>query len=74
MPFEQDGFKLVFVPMRDGKITGDWEVFIDDFVGPQPVKNPLQAAYRPTGLAEGPDGALYITEDKQGRVWKITPE
>jgi glucose/arabinose dehydrogenase len=74
MPFEQDGFKLVFVPMRDGKVTGDWEVFINDFVGPAPVKNPGQAAYRPTGLAEGPDGAIYITEDKQGRIWKVTPE
>jgi len=72
MPFEQDGFKLVFVPMRDGKVTGDWEVFIEDFVGPKPVKNPGQAAYRPTGLAEGPDGSIYITEDKQGRVWKVS--
>lgn len=74
MPFEQDGFKLVFVPMRDGRVTGDWEVFIEDFVGPQPVKSPGQAAYRPTGLAEGPDGAVYITEDKQGRIWKVTPD
>jgi len=73
MPFEQDGFKLVFVPMRDGKVTGDWEVFIADFVGPTPVKNPGQAAYRPTGLAEGPDGSIYITEDKHGRIWKVAP-
>lgn len=73
MPFEQDGYKLVFVPMRDGKVTGDWEVFIGDFVGPTSVKDPGQAAYRPTGLAEGPDGAIYITEDKHGRVWKVTP-
>ena len=72
MPFEQDGFKLVFVPMRDGKVTGDWEVFIEDFVGPKPVKNPGQAAYRPTGLAEGPDGSIYITEDKHGRIWKVS--
>lgn len=72
MPFEQGGFNVVFVPMRDGEITGDWEVFIDDFVGPAPVKNPGKAAYRPTGLAEGPDGAIYITEDKQGRIWKVS--
>ncbi len=72
MPFEQDGFKLVFVPMRNGEVTGDWEVFVSDFVGPAPVKNPIKSAYRPTGLAEGPDGALYVTEDKHGRIWKIT--
>jgi len=74
MPFNQDGYKLVFVPMRDGEVTGDWEVFVDDFVGPEPVKNPLRSAYRPTGLAEGPDGAIYVTEDKHGRVWKITAD
>jgi glucose/arabinose dehydrogenase len=73
MPFVQGGFKVVFVPMRDGKVTGDWNVFAEHFDGAQPVKSPAQAAYRPTGLAEGPDGALYITEDKHGRVWKITP-
>jgi len=72
MPFEQAGFKLVFVPMQDGLVTGDWEVFIADFVGPAPVKNPGKAAYRPTGLAEGPDGSIYITEDKHGRIWKVS--
>ena len=36
------------------------------------MKNPGQAAYRPTGLAEGPNGEIYITEDKQGRIWKVT--
>ena len=71
--FEQGGFKVVFVPMRNGKVTGDWEVFIDGFDGAAPVKNPLHTAYRPTGLAEGPDGSIYITEDKQGRIWKVSP-
>ncbi|NND54241.1 MAG: sorbosone dehydrogenase [Gammaproteobacteria bacterium] len=73
MPFEQDGYNVVFVPMRDGQVTGEWELFIDGFEGPERVKNPGNAAYRPTGLAEGPDGAIYITEDKQGRVWKVSP-
>lgn len=74
MPFEQGGFKVVFVPMRDGRVTGDWEVFADGFAGPDRVMNPGQAAYRPTGLAEGPDGSIYITEDKHGRIWKVSPE
>ena len=30
------------------------------------------AVHRPSGLAVGPDGALYITDDKAGRVWRIT--
>ena len=27
---------------------------------------------RPVGLAQGPDGALYLSDDKGGRIWKIT--
>ena len=30
-----------------------------------------KAAHRPTGIAQGPDGALYITDDKGGRVWRV---
>ena len=33
--------------------------------------NPGQAAHRPGGLAVGPDGSLYITEDMKGRVWRV---
>jgi glucose/arabinose dehydrogenase len=27
--------------------------------------------YRPVGVAVGPDGAIYVTDDKRGRVWRI---
>ncbi len=72
MPFEQEGFKVVFVPMRDGHPSGDWEVFADGFKGAESLKSPADTAYRPVGLAEGPDGAIYITEDKHGRIWRVT--
>jgi len=29
--------------------------------------------YRPCGLAVGPDGALYIGDDTQGRIWRVVP-
>ncbi len=29
------------------------------------------ASYRPMGLAEGPDGSLYISESKKGKIWRI---
>jgi glucose/arabinose dehydrogenase len=73
MPFPQGGFNVVFVPMHDGRVTGDWEIFADGFIGQdEPIKSPADTAYRPTGLAEGPDGALFITEDKTGRIWRVT--
>jgi hypothetical protein len=47
-----------------------FEVFADGFAGA--VKQPDRAAHRPAGLTLGPDGAIYITDDQAGRVWKVT--
>ena len=30
------------------------------------------AKFRPVGLAEGPEGALFISDSKKGRIWKVT--
>jgi mono/diheme cytochrome c family protein len=69
---EQQGYKVVFVPMKDGKPSGPHEVFADGFMGPQPVTNPGDAFFRPCGLAEGPDGSLYISDSQHGRIWRIS--
>lgn len=69
----QAGYSVVFVPMNAaGEITGDYEIFADDFEGPEPVQSPANAAYRPTGVAQGPDGSIYVSDDVGGRIWKIT--
>ncbi len=68
---EQQGFKVVFVPMKDGKPSGQYEIFADGFIGPEPITNPGNAFFRPCGLAEGPDGSLYISDSKHGRIWRI---
>jgi glucose/arabinose dehydrogenase/mono/diheme cytochrome c family protein len=68
---DQQGFKVVFVPMKDGKPSGPYEVFADGFIGPQPITNPSDAFFRPCGLAEGPDGSLYISDSQHGRIWRI---
>lgn len=68
---EQQGFKVVFLPLKDGKPAGDPEVFADGFMGPQPVTNPSDAFFRPCGLAEGPDGSMYICDSQHGRVWRV---
>jgi len=69
-PEPQEGYYVVFVPMKNGVPTGDWEVFADGFAGE--TKEPGKAMYRPTGLAQGPDGSLYVSDDQKGRIWKIS--
>jgi glucose/arabinose dehydrogenase len=69
-PEPQEGYFVVFQPMKDGQPNGDWEVFADGFAGEK--KDPGGAKYRPCGLAQGPDGSLYISDDQKGRIWKVS--
>jgi len=69
-PRPQEGYFVVFVPMKNGKATGDYEIFADGFAGE--FKDPSKARFRPCGLAQGPDGSLYISDDQKGRIWKVT--
>ncbi len=71
MPYSQAGYVVAFVPMRDGRPSGDWEVFADGFAGIDPIPNTSDAAARPMGLAQGPDGSLYVSDSVKGRIWKI---
>ena len=69
-PRAQAGYNVVFQPISDGKAAGDYVVFADGFAGAH--KDPGRAAFRPSGLAMGPDGALYISDDVHGRIWRVT--
>lgn len=70
-PFKQAGYMVVFVPFKNGKPSGNYEIFANGFTGKESVMGSGQAKYRPCGLAEGSDGALYISDSKDGRIWKI---
>jgi len=70
-PLPQEGYYVVFVPYENGKPTGKWEVFANGFSGKSVVKNPRDAQHRPCGLAEGPDGSLYISDDVKGTIYRI---
>ncbi|HYK44311.1 MAG TPA: PQQ-dependent sugar dehydrogenase [Parafilimonas sp.] len=70
-PEPQKGFFVVFVPFQDGKPNGDWEIFADGFSGKSTVVSPGDAAHRPCGLAQGPDGSLYVSDDVKGTIYRI---
>lgn len=74
-PLPQGGFKVVYLPMRGQRASGDFSVFADGFAPQPPAPNePARPARlsRPTGLAQGPDGSLYIADDAGGKIWKIS--
>jgi glucose/arabinose dehydrogenase len=68
-PFAQGGYNVVFQPLQGEHASGTCEVFADGFAGPH--EDPTGAAHRPSGLAVGPDGALYISDDIRGRIYRI---
>ena len=74
-PLPQEGFKVVYLPMSGQRAAGSFTVFADGFAPPMPSPNdptrPVRIA-RPTGLAQGSDGSLYVSDDVGGKVWKIS--
>ena len=70
-PLEQGGYQVAFAPRANGRFTGDWETFADGFKGTTPLMAPQDAAHRPVGIAQGPDGSVFVTDDVGGRIWRI---
>jgi len=70
MPEPEQGYKVVFAPFRGGRPIGTYETFADGFAGG--FLEPVQALHRPMGLAQGPDGAVYISDDQAGRIWRVS--
>jgi glucose/arabinose dehydrogenase len=70
-PLPNEGYNVMFVPMAaNGTPSGPAEVFADGFAGSTgPL--PANARHRPVGITEGPDGSLYISDDRGGRIWRV---
>ena len=68
-PYPQQGYNVVFQPLDGDHASGPCEIFADGFAGGE--KSPEKAAHRPSGLAVGPDGALYVSDDARGRIYRI---
>ncbi len=78
-PRPQAGYKVVFIPFGPdglpiGKTAsgeGNYEEFATGFPGVDYFTNTRDARYRPSGVAVGPDGSLYISETERGRIWRV---
>jgi glucose/arabinose dehydrogenase len=71
-PEPQKGFMVAFVPFKNGKPSGDWEIFAEGFAGGPNLVASGRAKHRPCGIAQGPDGSVYVSDDTKGTIWKIT--
>lgn len=68
-PLPQAGYLLAFV-LFDGDVpAGGYDVFADGFAGAK--KSPGGAEHRPVGIAQGPDGSIYVSDDRRGRIYRI---
>jgi glucose/arabinose dehydrogenase len=72
-PLPMQGYLIAFQPMNVGEPAGNYEIFADNFKGAPEIAGPGDAAHRPTGLAIGPDGSLYVSDSLHGRIWRIIP-
>jgi len=60
------GYKLVRLRLRNGVATGDYEDFLTGF-----VIDDRHVWGRPVGVAVARDGALLVTDDASGVVWRV---
>jgi len=62
------GYKVVFVPFRNGQPAGDPVDFVSGF-------NVDGMTYgRPVGVTVDPRGALIVADDLSNTIWRVTPE
>jgi glucose/arabinose dehydrogenase len=63
------GYKVAFVPFKDGKPAGKPEDFLTGFL----VGGDSDKAYgRPVGVVTLSDGALLVTDDAGNKLWRVS--
>jgi glucose/arabinose dehydrogenase len=70
-PLPQAPSNVTFQPFAGGKPSGKFEIFASGFAGKDPLVNPNDALARADGVAEAPDGTLFITDSQNGKIWHV---
>lgn len=65
---EPVGYKVIFVPFRDGRPAGPPVDFVSGFRGTDG-----KTRGRPVGVTVDPRGALIVADDLSNTVWRVTP-
>jgi len=60
------GYKVIRVPLKNGKATGEYEDFLVGFVTQEG-----RVWGRPVGVTVAKDGALLVSDDGSGTVWRV---
>lgn len=63
------GYKVVFVPFKDGKPSGPAEDFLTGF-----IKSGNEVYGRPVGVAVSADGSLLVADDASNVIWKVSKQ
>jgi glucose/arabinose dehydrogenase len=58
---------VIFVPLKNGRATGEYEDFVTGFVTPDG-----DVWGRPVGVAVAVDGSLLISDDGSNSVWRVS--
>lgn len=62
------GYKVAFVPFKNGKIAGKLEDFLTGFIADE---SKSEVYGRPVGVAVAKDGALLVADDVSGKIWRV---
>ena len=64
---KRTGYKVVRIRLRDGVPTGEYQDFVTGF-----VVSDSKVWGRPVGVTVARDGALLVSEDGNGTIWRVT--
>jgi glucose/arabinose dehydrogenase len=64
---KRTGYKIIRVPMKNGKATGEYEDFVTGFVAADE-----NVWGRPVGVTVAADGSLIFSDDGSNSIWRVS--